>query len=60
MTSATTTKTWTSEDLKTLRRELIFNRDLRDVAAVLDRPVKDVEAMARDIGWIEAPPVAPE
>ena len=52
-------KLWTSEDLKSLRRELIAQRDLRDVAAILDRPVEDVEGMARDLGWIESPPLAP-
>jgi hypothetical protein len=49
-------KLWTSDDLKVLRRELIAQRDLRDVAAVLDRPVEEVEGMARDLGWIESPP----
>ena len=50
---------WTSDDLKALRRELMFQRDLRDVAAILDRPVEEVEGMARDLGWIESPPVSP-
>jgi hypothetical protein len=53
-------KLWTSDDLKVLRRELIAQRDLRDVAAVLDRTVEEVEGMARDLGWIESPPVAPD
>ena len=50
-------KVWTAEDLKTLRTELMFKRDIRDVAASLDRPVSQVEEIARDLGWIEAPPL---
>ena len=53
-------KVWTAEDLKTLRTELMFKRDIRDVAATLDRPVSEVEEIARDLGWIEAPPLTPE
>ena len=53
-------KVWTAEDLKTLRTELMFKRDIRDVAASLDRPVSEVEEIARDLGWIETPPLTPE
>jgi len=53
-------KVWTAEDLKTLRSQLMFKRDIRDVAATLDRPVSEVEEIARDLGWIEAPPLTPE
>ena len=53
-------KTWTSDDLRTLPTELLATRNLREVVAVLDRPVLEVEEMARDLGWIEAPPMAPE
>ena len=52
-------KVWTAEDLKTLRSQLMFKRDIRDVAATLDRPVSEVEEIARDLGWI-APPLTPE
>ena len=55
-----TPRVWTSEDLKTLRSELIYQRDMRDVADVLDRPVEEVEEMARDLGWINSPPIAPK
>ena len=50
---------WTSDDLRTFRTELLATRDLREVAAVLDRPVEEVEEMARS-RWIEAPQSAPE
>ena len=53
-------KVWTAEDLKTLRTELMLKRDIRDVAATLIRPVSEVEEIARDLGWIEAPPLTPE
>ena len=53
-------KVWTAEDLKTLRYQLMFKRNIRDVAATLDRPVSEVEEIARDLGWIEAPPLTPE
>ena len=53
-------KVWTSDDVRTLRTELLATRDLREVADVLDRPVNEVEEMARDLGWIEAPPIAPD
>ena len=53
-------KVWTAEDLKTLRTELMFKRDIRDVAATLDRPVSEVEEIVRDLGWIKAPPLTPE
>ncbi len=53
-------KVWTAEDLKTLRSQLMFKRNIRDVAATLDRPVSEVEEIARDLGWIEAPPLTPE
>ena len=32
-------KVWTTEDLKTLRTELMVKSDIHDVAATLDRPV---------------------
>jgi hypothetical protein len=57
---ATAHKLWTSDDLKILRRELIAQRDLREVAAILDRSAEDVEGMARDLGWIETPRTASE
>jgi hypothetical protein len=38
----------------------MFKREIHEVASVLDRPVEEVEEMGRDLGWIEAPPVAPE
>ena len=54
-------KVWTSDDVRTLRTELLRPRaDLREVADVLDRPVNEVEEMARDLGWIEALPIAPD
>ena len=53
-------KVWTSDDVRTFRTELLATRDLREVAAVLDRPVEEVAEMARDLAWIEAPPIAPE
>jgi hypothetical protein len=53
-------KVWTSDDVRTLRTELLATRDLREVADVLDRPVNEVEEMARELGWIEAPPIAPD
>ena len=43
-------KVWTAEDLKTLRSQLMFKRNIRDVAATLDRPVSEVEEIARDLG----------
>jgi hypothetical protein len=51
---------WTTEELVTLRTELLATRDLREVAKVLDRPVDEVEEMAHDMGWITSPPVAPD
>ncbi len=53
-------KSWTTEDLKTLRSELMFKRDLHEVAAVLNRPVDEVEEIARDLGWITSPPFTPD
>ena len=53
-------KVWTSDDLRNFRTELLATRDLWEVAKVLDRPVTEVEEMARDLGWIESPPTAPK
>ena len=39
---------WTTEDLNTLRTQLMLRRDLHAVAATLERPVSEVEEMARD------------
>ena len=40
---------WTTEDLNTLRTQLMLRRDLHAVAATLERPVSEVEEMARDL-----------
>ena len=54
---------WTSEELVALNKaysELKFQRDLHVVAAMLDRPVSEVEEMADDMGWRASPPVVPD
>ena len=51
---------WTTEDLSTLRAELIFRRDLRAAAAKLERPVSEVEEIAHDLGWMTSPTLAPD
>jgi hypothetical protein len=52
---------WTTEELVTLRNELIiFRRDLREVATTLGRPVSEVEEMAHEMGWITSPPFIPD
>lgn len=50
-------KVWTTEDLKALRQQ----RSVGAIAAVLDRPVGEVQAIVRDLEeWIESPPLAPK
>ncbi len=51
---------WITEELKTLRAELMFRRNLREVAATLGRSVAEVEEMAHDLGWITSPPFIPD
>ena len=51
---------WTTEDLNTLRTQLMLRRDLHAVAATLERPVSEVEEMARDLGLMMSPLLASE
>ena len=51
---------WATEDLNTLRTQLMLRRDLHAVAATLERPVSEVEEMARDLGLMMSPPLASE
>jgi hypothetical protein len=51
---------WTTEELVALRSELIFQRDLRVVAAMVERPVSEVEKIAHDMGWMRSPPFTPD
>ena len=46
-------KVWTSDDLRELKTLLRVGK-LKAAAARLDRPVREVEEMARDCGWIES------
>jgi hypothetical protein len=50
---------WTSADLNALRLDIEAGRTIEQAAARLRRPVREVREMARDLGWIESPPLAP-
>lgn len=52
-------KTWTSDDLQELKLAL-REGGVAAAAKRLNRPLDDVEDMARDLGWIESPATAPE
>ena len=53
-------RVWTSDDIRVLRSALGTAGSVREAAKVLDRDAAEVEGMARDLGWIDSPPVAPE
>ena len=53
-------RVWTSDDLRALRVALRTTENIEAAAKRLDRSPAEVEGMARDIGWIEGPPLAPE
>ena len=52
-------KVWTSDDLKELKT-MLRDGDVASAAERLDRPVREVEELARDCGWIESPSLAPK
>jgi len=53
-------RVWTTDDLRALRVALRTTENIKEAAKRLDRSPAEVEGMARDIGWIEGPPLAPE
>ena len=55
-------KPWTIVDFQNLKVALGKGHDIEQAAACLNRrgTVREVEEMARDLGWTEAPPIAPE
>jgi len=60
MTQMERNRVWTSDDLRALRFALRTTESIAAAAKRLDREPAEVEGMARDIGWIEGPPLAPE
>ena len=55
-------KPWSIVDFQNLKVALGKGYDIVQAAAYLNRrgTVGEVEEMARDLGWIEAPPIAPD
>ena len=55
-------KPWTGVDFHNLKIALGKGHGIEEAAAFLNRrgTVREVEEIARDLGWIEAPPTAPE
>ncbi len=53
-------RVWTSDDLRTLRSALRTTENIKEAAKRLNRDPAEVEEMARDLGWIVGPPLAPE
>ena len=55
-------KPWTRLDFQYLKIAMGKGYSIEQAAAYLNRrgTLREVEEMARDLGWIEAPPSAPE
>lgn len=55
-------KPWTGVDFHNLKIAMGKGYNIEQAAAFLSRrgTIREVEEMARDLGWIEAPPIAPE
>ena len=44
---------WTSGDLRALKAALRTSRNIEEAAKRLDRSTREVEEMARDLGWLD-------
>jgi hypothetical protein len=55
-------KPWTGVDFRNLKIALGKGYGIEQAAGFLNRrgTMREVEKMARDLGWIEAPPTVPE
>ena len=51
---------WTGEDFRALKAALRISRNVEDAAKRLNRDPREVEEVARDLGWLESPPLIPE
>ena len=60
MTVRERNRVWTSDDFRALRSALRTTENIKEAAKRLNRDPSEVEGMARDIGWIVGPPLAPE
>jgi len=60
MTQMERNRVWTSDDLRVLRSALRTTENIKEAAKRLNRDPAEVEGMARDIGWIEGPTLAPD